>query len=72
MALSTEDRKEIVDIITLTVNGKIDRLDRKFTEHQDEMAPIVEGWKTVKNGRNFIVWIGAPLAVMGAMLAFFK
>jgi len=72
MALSHEDRQEIVDIITLTVNGKIDQLNQKFSEHKEEMEPIVKGWRTVNNGRNFIIWVGAPLAVIGAIVTFFK
>jgi len=72
MALSPEDRQEIADIVKETVNGKIDRLSESFSEHKEEMEPIVKGWRTVNNGRNFIVWVGAPLAVIGTIVTFFK
>ena len=72
MALSQEDKKEIVEIIQTTVNGKIDRLSDKFDVHAKEMAPIRQGWETVQNGRRFIIWIAAPLAAIGALISFFK
>jgi hypothetical protein len=62
-----------------TVNGKIDGLTAqvadlsvRFDSHKEEMDPIIEGWKTVRSGRSFIIWIGAPLAVIGGIMALFK
>lgn len=72
MALSKTDREEIIDIIRLTVNGKIDRLTISLEDHKEEMKPIVDGWRTVSLGRNFILWISATLASIGIIVTFFK
>lgn len=70
MALSKQDKQEIKELIVSVVNGKIDRLDAKLQTHLDEMEPIAEGWRTVQAGRKFVIWIAAPLAAIGSVIAF--
>lgn len=69
--MSEETEKNIDETLQLLVN-EIESLKRRFDDHEVQMAPVIEGWKTVQAGRSFIVWIGAPLAVIGGILALFK
>ncbi len=42
MALSKQDREEIVEIIKLTVNGKVDNLSDRMDEHIRLTQPYVQ------------------------------
>ena len=42
MALSKQDREETVDIIKLTVNGKIDALRMEVKDHIDKVEPYMK------------------------------
>ena len=67
-------KKDICDLKEMAqgVSDEMEALTQRFDAHELKMEPISEGWDTVKRGRDFIVWIGAPLAVIGGFIAWFK
>ena len=78
--MNTSDKKEIVDALILelkpmlketvekTVNGKIDKLHKKFDDHMLVVEPMVEGWNTVQNGRRAILWVTSLVAAIGGAI----
>ena len=69
----------VKDEIKFTVNGKIDRLNEKFDKHiaeHDKLAekidPLVDAVRWINSSRKFIIWIGAPVAVIGSTIATLK
>lgn len=68
MALSVKDKEELVGVIKLTVNGKIDKLNEKLDKHIENMEPVIDGLHWIESTRKFVLWVGAPI---GAVLAFF-
>ena len=75
MALSKEDREEIVEIIQLTVNGKIDRLDERIVKlcesvqaHQEEVKPFMDGWRGAKVFGNLAKWIAGVAIAIAAIV----
>lgn len=72
MALSKQDKKEIVEIIVETVNGKIDKLAEKFEIHEEKMEPIFEVYKTTNNVARFMRWLSYVIISLGVIVAAFK
>ena len=73
--LSEIDRKEIIDIIKLTVNGKIDRLHTKVDNHHIEMEafitrldPVIDAMGWLSTTRRAVTWIGG---IAGSLAAVF-
>lgn len=61
------------------LNGKIDHLtkmlDDHLTEHDkltEKLDPLLDAIRWINTSRKFIVWIGVPIAAMGAMIASVK
>ena len=53
MALSKQDREEIIEIIELKVNGKIDTLQEEVRIHNEEVMPFIRaasGFKILYKG----------------------
>ena len=69
MALSTQDRKEIADIIRHTVNGKIDQLSLRHERLEQRLDPIIDGLKWIEVTRKFVIWVAVPTT---ALIALFK
>lgn len=61
------------------LNGKIDHLTKMFDDHLTEhdkltekLDPLLDAVRWINTSRKFIVWIGVPIATMGAMIASVK
>ena len=95
MYMTTDDKAEIIEMITSTlntvvpevvtkvVNGKIDRLkqmvedeflaaQKRMALHEEKMAPAIETIQTLQSGRKAVLWIAAPVAAIGSIMALFK
>ena len=72
MALSKQDKKEIIEIIVKTVNGKIDKLDAKLDAHLTEISTFIDGWRGAKVIGNTIKWIAGVLINIGESIAVLK
>jgi hypothetical protein len=79
MALSKLDREEIKDIIKITVNGKIDKIDAKLDKHIEthgeaaaELRTVVEAVRWIGSTRKFVLWIGGLFGSIGTIVALFK
>ncbi len=69
----------VKDEIRVTVNGKIDNLtkmlDKHIAEHDklsEKLDPLLDAVRWINTSRKFIVWIGVPVATVGAMIASVK
>lgn len=69
MALSTKDKDEIIAIIKITVNGKIDSLDQKLDAHLEKMDPVIDGLAWLSSSRKFILWVGGIAASVASIIA---
>lgn len=72
-------REEIAFVMKTTVNGKIDQIDRKLTEHNEKhekdferMVPIIEAYesgqqdlKTATKAGKFVLWMAATVTAIG-------
>ena len=78
--MNKKDTDKIIDALTpiieesikKTVNGKIDRLSADFVLHSEEMKPIIDGWKTIKGVRSFVIWVAGLFLSIGAIMTFIK
>ena len=72
--------EHLENVITKTVNGKIDKLDKKFDkmfiEHREKMDPIYEAYTSANNTGTFIVWLSKIILaigiIIGAIIAILK
>ena len=86
--MNEEEKKEIVDLIVervapeireeigTTVNGKIDKLQKKVDDmddrlehHMDDVGPFLQGWKGAKVIGNMLKWIAGLVIAIGGAIA---
>lgn len=70
MALAQEDKDFIAAVIVQTVNGKIDKIDKKLDGHIEQstqfmadMKPLKDALATAQNLNRFFKWLGIPSIV---------
>ena len=75
MALSKLDREEITSMIKTTVNGKIDKIDEKLTNHidkhdkmLDEVKVLVDAVRWLDTTRKVAVWLGGLAAAIAGIV----
>ena len=74
--LSEKDRKEIIEIIQLTVNGKIDRLHIKVDAQQEsldtfikKLDPVIDAMGWLNTTKKMIAWVGGIAGSLAAIFA---
>jgi len=74
MALSQIDRDEITNMIKLTVNGKIDKMNESLNVHieqhnsvVDEIRVVIEAVQWINSTRKFMIWVGGTAASLAAL-----
>jgi hypothetical protein len=80
MTRRTEDMEQIRAVIEetihKTVNGKIDRMEKKLDEHIKKMQPVYEVYDTANHIGNFAMWISkvflAVSVIIGSIIGLFK
>lgn len=79
MALSKQDREEIVGIIKLTVNGKIDGLHEKVDNQQTNLAafiekldPVIEAMGWLNTTKKVTTWVGGLAISVASIIALGK
>ena len=65
MALSKQDRDEIIEII----DSKFGSLSIIVNEHMKEVKPFLDGWRGARTIGNFIKWTAGVLIAIGAVVA---
>lgn len=68
MALSTQDRKEIANIIKQTINGKIDNLTIRHDKLEQKLDPLIDGLQWIETTRKFIIWVAVPVTALIALI----
>jgi hypothetical protein len=72
MALTNEERKEIQEIIKLTVNGKIDRLTNLVETHIVTVAPVVEAVMWINSTRKFLLYFSSIAIAIASFVTLYK
>lgn len=74
--LSKEDRDDIISIIKLTVNGKIDKLHDKVDGQQDQLnsfiqklEPVIDAVSWINTSKRAVTWMGGVAASVAAIFA---
>lgn len=69
-----EIREAVREQITITVNGKIDKLNTKvdnlisdFSAYKEENQPMTDLFKAANTGRKAVIWISTTLAAVGTI-----
>lgn len=70
MALSKQDREEIIEIITLTVNGKIDSLSSRMDTHIAQTQPYIQAASGFKIIYKVVIAIAALFVALDQILNF--
>lgn len=75
-SMTPEDRalmlEEIRTTIKEVVNGKIDRLDKKLSDHMKEVEPYLKTGEALKVGTGFVKWVVGALIALGTILLLAK
>lgn len=55
-----------------TQTKAIDKLNETLEEHLKKVEPVVDSLDLFRIGRNFLLWLAAPIVAVGIIVAWFK
>lgn len=67
-----DNRRSTAEAIEVTVNGKLDKIEKKLDKHIERVEPYIIGFEGSKTIGKIIMWIGGIIITIGGSITILK